>query len=793
MEGPLPRLPRHRLSMTRQIDTDATTHIFGIRHHGPGSARSLRQALAMVQPDIVLVEGPPDAADVLPLMVHADMQPPVALLIYRPDQPRFAVFYPFAIFSPEWQAFHYALTNTIPVRCMDLAQTHQLALQQVAKQESSEDSDDSYDTATDTRTETPTPETTPTPPAADESASLPPPHTDPLRWLAEASGYSDSERWWEHMVEQRRSSTDLFAAILEAMTALRDELPPSDDPREAQREAAMRQAIRAAQREGYRTIAVVCGAWHAPALATMPSVKHDQELLKGLPKVKVQATWVPWTYGRLTFASGYGAGIESPGWYHHLWTAGDQVVIRWMSHVARLLREQDLDASSAHIIEAVRLAEALAAMRERPLPGLPELNEAVQATLCFGSDLPLRLISERLIVGDRMGTVPDETPMVPLQKDVQQVQKRLRMPAKAAQQTYDLDLRKPIDLERSHLLHRLNLLDVPWGEHQQRHSTSSTFHEYWQVQWKPELEIRLIEASIWGTTIEGAATARACDVATHAPDLPTLTAMVDRALLAHLPAAMSHLVACLQAQSALTSDVSHLMESLPPLARVMRYGSVRAIDTTSVAGVVDSLVVRMCIGLPGACASLDDDAAAAMVERLGAVTYALTLLDIAEHQRSWHAVLLTLADQHNAHGLLAGRCCRMLLDAGMLSNDEVARRMGLACSPANEPAAVAAWIEGFLKGSGLILLHDDTLWNILDRWVTSVSSDTFVAVLPLLRRTFATFAAPERRQMGERVRGHRRQHAATDAPWEATLDSEQAQAILPTIGQLLGMKNEVTL
>ena len=49
------------------------------------------------------------------------------------------------------------------------------------------------------------------------------------------------------------------------------------------------------------------------------TAKADQALLKGLPKVKVQSTWVPWTYRHLTRASGYGAGIVSPGWYEHLW------------------------------------------------------------------------------------------------------------------------------------------------------------------------------------------------------------------------------------------------------------------------------------------------------------------------------------------------------------------------------------------------------------------------------------------------------------------------------------------
>ena len=32
-------------------------------------------------------------------------------------------------------------------------------------------------------------------------------------------------------------------------------------------------------------------------------------------------TWVPWTHGRLASWQGYGAGVSSPGWYHHLFTA----------------------------------------------------------------------------------------------------------------------------------------------------------------------------------------------------------------------------------------------------------------------------------------------------------------------------------------------------------------------------------------------------------------------------------------------------------------------------------------
>jgi hypothetical protein len=137
--------------------------------------------------------------------------------------------------------------------------------------------------------------------------------------------------------------------------------------------------------------------------------------------------------------------------------------------------------------------------------------------------------------------------------------------------------------------------------------------------------------------------------------------------------------------------------------------------------------------------------------------------------------------------LIAGRACRILLDAGVFTTDEAARRMGLALSAANAPAQAAAWVEGFLRGSGLLLLHDAALWAVLDQWVTGLTGETFTALLPLLRRTFATFAAPERRLMGERAA---RGLAATPAA-EAEVgafDVMRAEAVLPLVARLLGLE-----
>ena len=174
-------------------------------------------------------------------------------------------------------------------------------------------------------------------------------------------------------------------------------------------------------------------------------------------------TWVPWTHGRLASWQGYGAGVSSPGWYHHLFTAPDRVIERWLTAVAGVLRGEGLPVSSAHIIEAVRLADALATLRGRPLAGLAEVTEATRAVLCDGDELRVQLVNRKLVVGERLGEIPPDMPGVPLARDLAATQRSLRLPPSALARDLDLDLRRGIDADRSRLLHRLRLLDVPWG------------------------------------------------------------------------------------------------------------------------------------------------------------------------------------------------------------------------------------------------------------------------------------------------------------------------------------------
>ena len=231
-----------------------SVHVLGIRHHGPGSARNVRSFLQELKPDIVLVEGPPEADGILQWAVHKELKPPVAILCYQPDDPQHSVFYPFAEFSAEWQAITFAKENNIPVRFFDLPIAHSLAIEKERREKAAQKTDGENAPAPEQLNDTSV--------NAEEAFDI---RKDPMSYLAEAAGYEEGEQWWEQMFEYRHNNEQVFEAVTEAMQTLREHLHLPKEKREQLREAWMRKMIRQSEREMYTTIAVICGASHAPA------------------------------------------------------------------------------------------------------------------------------------------------------------------------------------------------------------------------------------------------------------------------------------------------------------------------------------------------------------------------------------------------------------------------------------------------------------------------------------------------------------------------------------------------
>ena len=501
-----------------------TVHVsyFGIRHHGPGSARRLLDALDDLRPVEVLVEGPADLSALLPTLASPSMKPPVALLAYPVNEPERAAFWPFAEFSPEYQAVCWAVRNHVPVRFIDLPVYWNFQPDEAEDSAQDSDAEETGDVLQLADRDDA---------FSDRDQQL---RRDPIGALAEAAGYEDGESWWQDVIEENPAPGPVFEAVADAMSTLREhagELPE----REAAREAHMRLEIGKSLKQAEGPIAVVCGAWHVPALQAKHTAKADRSLLKGASKVKIAATWAPWTAPRLATSSGYGAGVAAPGWCLHLWqTPGDDKTTRWIARIAKALRAEGQIVSTASLIETERLAVSLAAVRGRPQPGYEELREAAISCLCFGNPLIFDTISAELLIGSDTGAIPDDVPLAPLLEDLQRQQKKARLKPEALERELSLDLRSDSGLFRSTLLHRLSILDVPWGRPIDPGKSRGTFRERWVLRWEPVHAVQLVENLVYGASIEQAASGKTKSRLRESHALGALADLVFGAMTAQL-------------------------------------------------------------------------------------------------------------------------------------------------------------------------------------------------------------------------------------------------------------------
>jgi Family of unknown function (DUF5682) len=744
-------------------------HVLGIRHHGPGSAALLRKALDLLDPVCVLVEGPPEGDELIQFVADPDLKPPVAMLLHATEEAELASFMPFAEFSPEWQAMQWALQRKRPVRFCDWPAAVSLAQKKSTEEHS--------------------------------QTEAPQSRADALDLLASAAGYEDGETFWNGLIEQHahsgQNALSLFASIESAMTEARAEenstaQSPEEATRNLQREAFMRSNIRTALEESDGKIAVVTGAWHVSALRRLDNASDDRALIKSLPRVKVEATWVPWTDSRLSALSGYGAGVISPGWYSHLWSlytrkkmaGAEEFASVWQSRTAFKLREEGFSAPTASAIEATRLALGLAAIRDLPMPGLTEMREASLAAMCDGNPVPLAMLERKLYIGERVGEIGDRIPQNPLARDLADWQRKTRLKPQDLELEIKLDLRSEAGLLKSTLLHRLDLINVPWGKLTDAQAGRGTFREVWVIEWEPSYSVSLAAALVYGVTIEQAAANATLKKAHETTSITELARLIQSALVADLPETGASCIQQLQSVAVNSSDITDLMSAVSPLVRVLRYGTARRLPEDALRSLILSISVEINAGVRIGSRALDEASATTCIVAMEAYDEALRLFADDALTASWRTELAKIVIDDQVTPSIAGLSLRRLHDVQAWEPDRVAAEFARHTG-SRQPKESGAFLEGFLRGGSEVLLQDEPLLQLLDAWVCDLTEADFTESLPLLRRSMSTFDTVARRRLLERVQRGRQQ--TTGAASHEGTENPAFEAALPLLYKILGI------
>ena len=749
---------------------DDRVRILGIRHHGPGSAALLRKALDVLDPACVLVEGPPEGDELIQYIADPDLKPPVAMLLHASDEASLASFMPFAEFSPEWQAIHWALKRERSVRFMDWPAAISLALQKAAREH--------------------------------PGSVPPPPRADALDLLASAAGFEDGETFWNGLIEQHgtngQEAVSVFVSIETAMTEVRAQeglnlQSPDELLRNNQREAFMRGNIRAALKEVEGNIAVVTGAWHVSGLRQATKPADDRAVIKDLPRLKVEATWVPWTDSRLSAFSGYGAGVISPGWYRHLWSlytrkkvpSAEEFASAWQSRTAFKLREEGYTAPTASAIEATRLALGLAALRDLPMPGIAEMREASLAAMCDGNPVPLAMLERKLYIGECVGEIGERVPQNPLARDLADWQRKTRLKPQDLELEIKVDLRSEAGMLKSTLLHRLNLINVPWGKLLDAQAGRGTFREVWVIEWEPWYSVSLAEALVYGVTIEQAAANATLKKAGETTSITELASLIQHALVSDLPETAASCIAQLQAVAVNSSDITDLMKAVSPLVRVLRYGTARRLPEDALRSLILSISVEINAGVRMGSRGLDEETTAARITAMEAFDEALRLFGDDALTSSWREELGKIVDDDQVTSSIGGLSLRRLHDVRAWELERVAAEFARHTG-SRQPKESGAFLEGFLRGGSEVLLQDEPLLQLLDAWLCELSETDFTDSLPLLRRSMSSFDTVARRRVLEKIQRGRQQ--GTSAASHLAPESNPAfETALPLLYKILGL------
>lgn len=757
-------------------DSRTGIHVFGVRHLSPGGAWHLRALLDRVRPKVVLVEAPADADELVSDLTRSGTIPPVAILAYTDSVPVRTFVYPLARYSPEYQALLWAKENKARVEFIDLPSDIFLGLQdvEIERREREAKSPPAAEDAPEVEGDPDTIESESAPGSdlGDSPAFVPEPVRSIYERIAERCGEQDYDTYWERRFEHNLSLGAYQSAAFALGEQLRDEPdPPVWRAENLVREAYMRRRIREVIASGVKPeqIVAIVGAFHAPVLGHQFPAMTDEELAS-LRRRSSKLTLMPYSYFKLSSQSGYGAGNRAPMYFQMVWEqlqeqALDELPHRYLSEVVRHIRDSGTHRSTAEVIEGVRLARTLAALHDGSAPTLADLQDAAVTLVGHGEKSTVAEALQHVNVGTAIGELPKGVSRTSIQEDFDRQLNRFKLDKykKTVVEELTLDLRENrhaktteaafLDLGRSTFLHRLRVLGVDFGKAMPTGQQQATWAEKWKLQWQPECEIALVEAVLLGETVELATAYKFKQLLEIATGIDTAADVVKDACQCGLGASMDAARKRLQELAAVSSDLKAIAHAAFQLSQVARYGDVRKFDSSPLLPLVDELFVQGALALHAA-AACDNKAAQEFVAAIDQLNW----VSLEHHDRVevdlWTERLRKLSDADDRNPLLSGYACAVLLERGLMANDDLAREVSRRLSPGIPADLGAGWFEGLSMRNRAALLARQALWSELAGYVASLDDEQFKRAIVFLRRAFGSFSPHQKRQVCENLAEH---------------------------------------
>ncbi len=704
---------------------------FGIRHFSPAGAYFVRQFLDKIKPDLVLIEGPADFDFLMDDIVSKKLVPPFAIMAYTKEAPIDTILYPFAEYSPEYQAILWARENNKECHFFDLESDIMLGFGRT--------DDDTKD---------------------EETISK-----EPEKNKSDV----DMEGFWERNLEQSENMDAYRAGSALFGESLRKDTKSDDKSfaRDIIRESFMKRKINEYIKKGFDSekIVAITGAFHTSAIESLEGAMSDKEY-KELVRRESNVTLMPYSYYRLSKRTGYGAGNAAPAYYELLWQgflSGDITLHerKYLSSLAKYMREHGGIVSSAQVIEATRLARELAVIRGGSVPTLEDLKDASITCMGGGSFGEMAMGFAETDIGKKIGSVPQDAMQTSIQSDFTLKLKQLKLEKykELVATPLQLDLRENLrvkseesaflDLNRSFFLYRLVVLGIDFAKIKKSNQDNATWAENWIMQWTPEAEIQIVESVLKGDTIADAVAFVLGEKLSEATKISDIAEVIEAAFNCGLPKIVEGAKRSLDEMANGTIAMCDIADTVSKLSNMISFGDIRKLDREPLVPIVKRLCIRASLMLVGESAC-DDIAAATLADDIQKIHSVFMMQDFLD-ESFWFDKLIELSNRDDLNTKISGLATAILLDAGKLDEltlrMEVSRRLSMGM-----PAELGAnWFAGLSMRNHYALIGRLTLWESLSEYLDTLDEEEFRRSVVFLRRAFVEYSAKEKDMIAENL------------------------------------------
>ena len=704
---------------------------FGIRHFSPAGAYFVRQFLDKIKPDLVLIEGPADFDFLIDDIVSKKLVPPFAIMAYTKEAPIDTILYPFAEYSPEYQAILWARENDKECRFFDLESDIMLGFERT--------DDDTKD---------------------EEVISKEPKNN---------KSDVDMEGFWERNLEQSENMDAYRAGSALFGESIRKDKKPDDKSfaRDIIRESFMKRKINEYIKKGFDTekIVAITGAFHTSAIENLEGAMSDKEYQR-LERRESNITLMPYSYYRLSKRTGYGAGNAAPAYYELLWQGflnGDITLHerKYLSTLAKYMREHGGIVSSAQVIEATRLARELAIIRGGSIPTLEDLKDASITCMGGGSFGEMAMGFAQTDIGKKIGSVPQDAMQTSIQSDFTNKLKQLKLEKykELVATPLQLDLRENLrvksqesaflDLNRSFFLYRLVVLGIDFAKIKKSNQDNATWAENWILQWTPEAEIQIVESVLKGDTIVDAVAFVLGEKLSEATKISEIAKVIEDAFNCGLPKIVEGAGRSLDIMANGAISMNDIADTVSKLSNMISFGDIRKLDREPLVPIVKRLCIRASLMLVGESAC-DDIAAATLADDIQKIHSVFMMQDFLD-ESFWLDKLIELSNRDDLNTKISGLATAILLDVGKIDEPtlrmEVSRRLSMGM-----PAELGAnWFAGLSMRNHYALIGRLTLWESLSEYLDTLDEEEFRRSAVFLRRAFVEYSAKEKDMIAENL------------------------------------------